>query len=947
MAKRKLFYGIHTLILMTVIVTSCSTGSRKAAGPWTIEGSRISSSNQSEDRGMNEMGKTPDFLKTVRLKKYNDPKEVLKKLGQTPEPSDVEEYLLHKDGGLVYDILSREAKKTGVLNKYDNVPTNSGKISLGGTVLEYTIPKEALAYDVIPVHYTLSTAENIFPIHISVTAFEEESRRKGRDLYDMNIPGVIDTDFEYLGYVDGTAKPGTWPVLSPTLENDRQGSAYPSYQATDLIKSGTVKSTDITWLKFRYTNTGNTILDSEGNGTFSFTPELYRKEGSNWVLADNIHNLHERLFDYLYPGESGEMWLCFRDKKNLAPGEYKIVIWGKVRNEQNDSAYPVLVQGRSFTKYSFEFAVKSAAENTVPKGVIKELAAKIPPRNSWLHTMQEFMASYETLKAVEGGRTEGTIWLQVAPWTEELILKLILGKTDSIKTVRIPVEVDQSAIKIRLNKENQNYIVKPDGTRYPVSITQNMADMRSNVQRGPYPDSIIINDLLNMKEAGINVLCTTGNAGHDVSAVQQFGYEANKFMLDAARKLGFSIQAYANYPFGGHYNQETIKKASIISGKVLKSEPEGWGGPVYSEANAILTAYTFKRYGDLFWQSGNGVVPIDTEDTRGWLRGLVNFRHAIGLTSLSNFRAWLGDAYGKIDILNKQYNSGFNSFDTIDPEQDAQKEALGRDTVYNFRDPSKVYRDWSKAITDYDLFRSIERADNYKQMLDLITFPNPQMNIRTEGSNWLVAGINPQTTNSHYRHVYYMQRRNGMVAEVLQASGTVYAHSDYNTIPFTPSEVFELTSKSVEQGIIPMQLGVFVRQNDIAVNTQYGSDDWALDFNLKSGSKGAFVGTLRALFPWYAATYEAGGAPGVMWQDYLCNAFITSTQFKELKFYTQKINEMLSTPEGEKWARNFKPQNSEWKNSSMKKYSYPEEYIAELIKNTVRKNEFDVHQNGQ
>ncbi|HBQ64102.1 MAG TPA: hypothetical protein DD727_04105, partial [Clostridiales bacterium] len=318
-----------------------------------------------------EMGKTPDFLERTALKNYNDPKEVVEKLGQTPEPSDVEEYQIHQDGGLIYDILSREAKKTGVLDKYKDAPTYTGIISLDGTTLEYTIPKEAAAYDLFPIRYTLHAAGSALPLHISATAFEEESRRKGRDLYDLNIPGVIDTEIEYLGYVDATKQPGIWPVHSAAQENDTQGSAYPGFEATDLIKSGTIKSTDITWLKFKYTNTGNTILDSEGNGTFCFAPLLYRKEGSDWVYTDQIHNMHERLFDYLYPGESGEMWLCFRRKKNLSPGDYKIEFWGRIRNEQEDPDYMIVWSGRDLIKSSFEFTVREAAESTVPVNVVK------------------------------------------------------------------------------------------------------------------------------------------------------------------------------------------------------------------------------------------------------------------------------------------------------------------------------------------------------------------------------------------------------------------------------------------------------------------------------------------------------------------------------------------------------------------------------------------------
>ncbi|HBQ64897.1 MAG TPA: hypothetical protein DD727_08295, partial [Clostridiales bacterium] len=343
--KRNRKAGLILFLISTILMSSCSSGSR---------------ADQYVKGGRSQVGSIPDFLKPVRLKNFNDPKEVVQKLGQTPNPSDVEGYAIHPDGGLIYDILSREAKKTGVLGKYDDAEVSTGTVSVGGTTLQFSLPKSAAAYDLIPIRYTVTSSDSILPVHISATAFEEESRRKGRDLYDLNIPGVVDVDIEYLGYVDGKLQTGLRPVLSPKLDNDIQGKSYPGYTTTDLIRSGTLRSSDITWLKFKYTNTGNTILDADGNGTFSFIPHLYKKEGSKWADSDITVNMHERLFDYLYPGESDEMWITFR-KRNFAPGEYKIIFEGRIRNEQKDSDYAAVWKGRTLMTSSFEFTVKADA----------------------------------------------------------------------------------------------------------------------------------------------------------------------------------------------------------------------------------------------------------------------------------------------------------------------------------------------------------------------------------------------------------------------------------------------------------------------------------------------------------------------------------------------------------------------------------------------------------
>lgn len=76
------------------------------------------------------------------------------------------------------------------------------------------------------------------------------------------------------------------------------------------------------------------------------------------------------------------------------------------------------------------------------------------------------------------------------------------------------------------------------------------------------------------------------------------------------------------------------------------------------------------------------------------------------------------------------------------------------------------------------------------------------------------------------------------------------------------------------------------------MNSQYGRDKFMTDYNI-DGSHGtvlgAYVITQAALFPWFKAMYEAGGVPGILWQDYLCNGMCTATQYKELKFFHKKI----------------------------------------------------------
>ena len=267
-------------------------------------------------------------------------------------------------------------------------------------------------------------------------------------------------------------------------------------------------------------------------------------------------------------------------------------------------------------------------------------------------------------------------------------------------------------------------------------------------------------------------------------------------------------------------------------------------------------------------------------------------------------------------------------------------------TGYDFNNKNVPFHDWSTAMMDFDLYRTVERANNYKNLLNNlesctppknteVSVPNAKMTIRTEGANFLVAGIDPDTTNSHYRHVYYSQRRAGMVAEIMQSSGTTFGHSDYTTLPYSPSEVYELTKKASEQGIVEFPLAQFNRMRDIAINPLYGETKYTTEYNLPEDgmTRGAYISTCTALFPWFKAVYEGGGVPGILWQDYLCDGMTTSTQFKEMKFYKEKIDEMLATDEGKAWATDFELPDQSWKAEVPGAWSYPKEYIESMVEN--------------
>ena len=253
-----------------------------------------------------------------------------------------------------------------------------------------------------------------------------------------------------------------------------------------------------------------------------------------------------------------------------------------------------------------------------------------------------------------------------------------------------------------------------------------------------------------------------------------------------------------------------------------------------------------------------------------------------------------------------------------------------------------VYKERSRAMAELDVYRTLSRISDYKTMLKTTGIDNTRLWIRYEGTSWLAAGISPTTTNPHYRQFFYEQRRNAVIPEILAASNVVFGGSNYDTMPLSPTETYEMTKHSTLAGLTMSKMPTISQMRDILINPIYGESKYVTDYNLKDTSlKGTVIGTTPALFPYLKAMYEGGGIPGVMWQDYHCDGYITSTQYKELKFYTQKIQEMLQTKEGKEWATNFEAPDRSFEKDVKAIWSYPKEYIEKVLAETPRDCHFD------
>jgi hypothetical protein len=377
--------------------------------------------------------------------------------------------------------------------------------------------------------------------------------------------------------------------------------------------------------------------------------------------------------------------------------------------------------------------------------------------------------------------------------------------------------------------------------------------------------------------------------------------DAWKYFLDLARQEGMRVEGWDAYSL----DRDTVGPiAGWISGKPFKIEPVGADNPGMSsladpalpEANAIACLYQSHRWGDLYYHLSNGAVPISVEDTRGWMRNDVNSRFPMGERTIRAFQDWVQEKYHDIAAVNAAWHSRFQSFEQIQPEKRQVRNQFGH--KWEYTQPAHYFHDWSDAVADLDTFRTELRVKNYRGMLEAVRkeIPTATVCLRTEGGNILVDGLNPEDPNPHIRHAYFSQRRCAAIADIIQKSGLITLHSDYTTLPYTPSELRKLVAMSVKQGIIPAYLPCICDMREVAINERYGVD-YQVHYNLPKPAKGYLMHTLMAAYPWFKIMHEEGGIPGIEWEDYQCDGFVTETQKRELRLFKTNLEKAMSTPE--------------------------------------------------
>ena len=290
-----------------------------------------------------------------------------------------------------------------------------------------------------------------------------------------------------------------------------------------------------------------------------------------------------------------------------------------------------------------------------------------------------------------------------------------------------------------------------------------------------------------------------------------------------------------------------------------------------------------------------------------------------------------------IDKLNRKYGSSYGEFKEISLSDQGGVQELDGLVLNN---SSAVYHDWNAATMELDVFRTTERVRNYKEMLRSMNVPSAKIALRSENSIYMAGGISQTTDNAHYRYIYYEQRRAAAIPEIMAASGIVYSDSGYSAYAFTDAEVYELTRQAAKTGFVTAKTPPFNHMYDPVITPSLGNIYYSDYMALGNADKLIMMKRNSSLFTYWKAMYEAGGIPGTTWMDYNCDLYVTTTQYKEMQFFKQKIAEMLSTEEGKAWATSVPADATESPIDDVVvgAYSYPESYIKEKLATIPRIN---------
>jgi len=592
-------------------------------------------------------------------------------------------------------------------------------------------------------------------------------------------------------------------------------------------------------LKIRVKNIGDTILRAQGYGYVSLMTTI-AKEGESPNMRAAVERW-QMLEDDFLPGQVREFVCIAEPLRN--PGVYNISFdFGISRDE-------IWSRGQIFAtlKLTLEVGEGTAQDEPDVTVGVRELPLIAPLAPDKL---EEFLSSYR----IHSEDAEGELCVELPPWDVKLAVRLITPYGVGMKIV--PIEVNRKGLSIKpaqrrwMGKEGR-YILS---TWYYPYRTERFTDtIKKRIRQ----------DLDEMKKCGINALW--------LQFFPIFAYGPyTQYTVEYARQIDMPI-------IPSFYFWDQRSQLERFTGwKFMPAAPSGLGATYvdaldkkFPEALAMWFDKVYEDYEDAFLRLPDGSVPVCIMEEQGY--GIWNTRTGgASEADVAAFRDWLRKKYGSIEEVNRKWGTAYSDFEEITPTLSCQP----------------PFNEWSKALEDWDDFRSLLVNKAIGDAVRIIRERHPEVIVGT--LPFSIYGIEGMPGEHYYSIMPFnwLARRTAMV-ERFVLDKNIFG-PDFLAYVYIQDKmpVDVLTRHLVEKG------------TDMLGYIYFNCFRMVQDEKAPSGYRGfpqikaRDVPVLASLYPRLKAIYENGGVGGIYcWNDHPLFERVTYVQKRELALIRKLLDE--------------------------------------------------------
>lgn len=736
------------------------------------------------------------------------------------------------------------------------------------------------------------------PVAIQFVTNEDPERAQGKSYHDLNIPGHMDMQVEYIGSI--TAH---WD------RNKESKGEFPPVKKGPLVRSNTVEIGDWIFFKFKVTNTGDTIWDGEGFASLFVEPGL--------ELLDSYQRFtdtRQYITKPVYPGESIELTVGLPGKNSSmmrveTDTPYMLslrFIYRSYSVATTQQEFWIRPCERVFFKYVQP--VTFVKTEQIEPVLEKECEVQVLQDYKTLYfgkqletEVEEFMSAHryhrQRSRDMDG---EHTLNLMAQPWANALTVRIITK--DKIVVKHLDIEVDDSTVALEFNPDNA-WTVEKDGKPYPVLMSKFMPALRESYHVSDEPDKYIADSIERAMGVGTNVAHAMTNDWilyYDRNAPDgkrrldgwtRFAWTPNfENFIRECRERGLPLIWSARYlPL--YQPLEEIAFTQFVQSRQDRSPRVLWSDPAFPDAMGALVDWILEEYGDVLYRTADGRVPILIDDrfSMAFWSGL----YSLSSSEFAEFQSWLSVKYdNSIARLNKAWSTAYASFKDIKPPTTVNQQELREICAVD-----GPYAGWGQAAIDLHDFRSEFYLKHLAEIRMEIQRRHPEVLLGLLTESHQLYGLGRELTGDPINdYHYYINRVHAVIPEVLEKYRPVDFIGDYNMFQATPELLRESLSEMNKMGIDHFYLpappiGSIMFEDDFAVPLQvtHGVDEsisGTIPVKLRWATR------LQPLFPLLKAMYEEGGLASLDWGD-LSAGFVTETQIMEMEYFTEAARKML------------------------------------------------------